>query len=246
MKSKIEQTIEMRAKRRGLYISVEKFRYANNYIYPVKDTIEKALYVGIGHGQDAIIALLDNKVKKIIGVDPYISEDGNDDIDYKELNELILQCNLSERIEIHRTTVQDYMRSDANNKFDLIIFNDVLHHIFWTEKLLDQSEYYNGAVELFSMISSLLNDDGMVVVADVVRTGIRPLMVTLGLINTAVVYKAKQPSSQWSKAASSSFRLLKRRAYIPYMFRKIRTIIPGTIAIVSGLSDKYFLYFQKQ
>ena len=75
-----------RGKRRGLTGDVVRLRYANDCFYnSVEQPSESVLYVGVGHGLDALLTLNDGLVNNITGVDPFIGEHGNDDEDYESL-----------------------------------------------------------------------------------------------------------------------------------------------------------------
>jgi hypothetical protein len=92
----IEKAILRRAARRNVTPGISRYRYSNELLFkhiPVESR-KSALYVGIGNGLDAVLALLDNHVTEVVGVDPYIEEDGSDDRDLTELLDLVKQCRL--------------------------------------------------------------------------------------------------------------------------------------------------------
>jgi len=123
--------------------------YFDEWVFShTKSNCDKALYVGVGHGHDALYALLMGYVNNIVGVDPYYESDGNDEQDYYELISLIARYDLHNRFKVYRSTIKSYLE-DSNDMVDHVFFIDLLHHIFVTKHRLRESESFIQAVDLF-------------------------------------------------------------------------------------------------
>ena len=142
-KNQIEQLKDFIEKRRmrsnekgrSLSVSIDKMSYSNSVsVGSYNKKFDNALFVGVGHGHDVLMHLINGYVDKVDGVDPYYALDGNDDLDYENLVNLTQDLGLNERLTIYKETIQTYL-SNCKKNYDLIVLPDVLHHIFVTEKL---------------------------------------------------------------------------------------------------------------
>ena len=99
--------INERALRRNLSITFTKMKYALNEFLDINtpSLAKRALFIGVGQGHSAVLAMLENRVEIIDGVDPYIESDGNDDTDYDELKVIIASYNLEKRFFLHKETI---------------------------------------------------------------------------------------------------------------------------------------------
>ena len=243
----IEQDIQERADKRGLHGTISHIRYFNRCLnqFIKKGKHKKALFVGVGHGHNAAICLLDGLVEYVIGVDPYIADDGNNSEDHKKLLTIIDSCNLRERFKVEKKTIQSYLE-DVSEDFDLIICSDVLHHIFVTEEHLSKSDLSSQAIHLFKRFSDISRDNGMLVISEVQRYGIRPFLKNAGFIKKNMDYRTKQPWVEWKKAAvEADWDFVNIRNYVPYRFREKRKVFEGILGRYT-LCDKYFLYYSKK
>lgn len=241
----IEDAVHQRAARRGLHVDIERMRYANGRLFDgVSKERGRTLYVGVGHGHDALLALVDQWASEVVGVDPYRGEHGNDDHDYNELLETLKKLGLSDRFTVIKKTVQDYLSSTAE-KFDCIIFNDVLHHIYVTPALLRADAYFPQAVQLFQQLIEITADGGTLIIADVERHGLRPLLTKSGILKGEVDYSTKQAREEWAAAAIGGGWHQKAMAnYIPWRFRNQTSLWSGSLGRWT-ICDKYFLWFDK-
>ncbi|MGF1610071.1 MAG: class I SAM-dependent methyltransferase [Kiloniellales bacterium] len=242
--SRLEAVIETRSRRRGLSADLARLRYANRYVYPEADTgrPRRVLYVGVGHGLDALLALIDGLVERVVGVDPYLATHGNDDEDYRALTDLLEEFGLNARFTVHRGLIQDY-RCDGEEAPDRIVINDVLHHIFETAEPLRECAMFPDAVALFGRLRALSAPDARLVLGDVSRHGLRPLAGRLGLFHRAVDYTTKQDWCEWDAAVlEGGWRRLGLVDYVPYALAPWRTALRGWPARYS-LCEKYFLTY---
>ena len=241
---KFVRLVRERSIRRGIHTDPERLVYANEGIYRwCGKTPKSTLYVGVGHGFDALLALRANSTERITGVDPYIDADGNDNADYGHLIDLIGEFRMNERFVVERTSIQEYL-ARSTEIFDLIVCNDVLHHIFWTEELLTESRFFPDAIDLFSGLRSVSRSDATLVVADVERHGLRQLLSNTGVIDTSVVYRAKQPREEWCRAAvEAGWVRAGETNYVPWAFRSQAWLWSGMLGRLT-LCDKYLLCFR--
>lgn len=243
----LEQRIRERAKLRGLNVDLERLRYSNALLYAGEDLAKTgtALYVGVGHGHDALAALLGGRVGQIVGVDPYISSHGNGDRDYRELEEFIATAGLGERFRVVRTTVQKFLEQ-TDERFDIVVCNDVLHHIFVTKERLSESAELGLARDLFSRFKDATSASGRLLVSEVQRNGIRPWLHNLGVLPGCVNYRTKQSWKQWRKAIEAGgWQMDCLDNYLPYAFRDQAAIWSGLVGRYT-LCDRYFMHFGKR
>ena len=239
----LETAIEARATRSGVNVGITRLRYYNRYLYArVQSSRPSVLYVGVGDGFDAVLALNDGLCESIVGVDPYIASDGNGDAEYAALQSLIVECELELQASVHRMRIEEYSAVEPSG-FDLIICNQVLHHIFWTEQLLSRSRFHAGGIELFSLLASFCAPGGTLVLGEACRHGLRPLMSKLGWPPTVVDYTTKQPWQQWDRVAREAG--WERRGlcnYVPHRLRNLAWLCDGPLGRLSAC-ETYFLYY---
>ena len=242
----LEAVIRNRAIRRGLSVDLERLRYANGHLFDrvPKSAPRHALYVGVGHGHDALLAVLSNQVDSVVGVDPYIDTDGNDTQDYDDIKATIQELGLEDRFSVVRERIEDYLQH-VNTTFDCIVFNDVLHHIFVTDALLRSDSCLPPAVALFESLGALSNAGGTLVISDVERHGLRPFLIRVGALTGHVNYRTKQPREEWTHAAvKGGWTLFDQANYVPWRFRTMEKFWSGAPGRFT-LCDKYFLYFSR-
>ena len=238
--------IRNRAIRRGLSVDLERLRYANGCLFDrvPESALRHALYVGVGHGHDALLAVLNNQVDSVVGVDPYIDTDGNDTQDYDDIKATIQELGLEDRFSVVRERIEDYLQH-VNTTFDCIVFNDVLHHIFVTDALLRNNSCLPPAVALFESLGALTNAGGTLVISDVERHGLRPFLIRVGALTGHVNYRTKQPREEWTHAAvKGGWSLFDQANYVPWRFRAMEKFWSGAPGRFT-LCDKYFLYFSR-
>jgi len=180
----------------------------------------------------------------VVGVDPYIDNDGNDTQDYDDLNTTIQELDLRDRFSVVRERIEDYLQH-AGTTFDCIVFNDVLHHIFVTKALLRNDACLPPAVALFESLGALSNAGGTLVISDVERHGLRPMLTRIGALAGHVNYRTKQPREEWTHAAvKGGWTLFDQANYVPWRFRAMAKFWSGAPGRYT-LCDKYFLYFSR-
>jgi SAM-dependent methyltransferase len=147
---------------------------------------------------------------------------------------------------VKQGTIEEYIEATAEHQpFDAIFAMDVLHHIFVTSKELSQSDKLEPAVALFSSIHKLLAPNGVFLIGEVQRTGLRPAMRRLGLLKGSLNYKNKQNWNQWWYAAKQAgFQLAKKQFYIPYQLRQYRGLLDHPLGHLT-VCNRYYLLLSK-
>jgi SAM-dependent methyltransferase len=219
--------------------------YVDQWVFShTKNRCRNALYVGVGHGHDALYALLEGNVHRVVGVDPYVESDGSDEQDYKELKELIERYDLQERFKVYKTTIQDYL-VHSEEMFDHVVLIDVLHHIFATKSRLRKSKYFGQAIELFGAIWKRTDHGGRLIAVEVERYGLRQLLVRMGLIRSFIDYSTKQPWYEWTAAMTAAdFTYVDKSVYIPWALRGLKNLFDNHIGLYT-LSDKSIIICDK-
>lgn len=227
----LARAVGERAARRGLNADLDRIRYANNYLYTESGPSDQntTLYVGVGHGHDAMLALIDELTGEITGVDPYIGDHGNDDQDFEALVQLISELSLENRFTVQRNTVQSYLDGDPGS-FDRIVCSDVLHHIFEESVPLTQSPEFDAAVALFKRFRAITRPGGSLVISDAGRHGLRQLIHQAGLNKFRGNYQNKQPWQQWDAAlVQAGWRRTSLHNYIPFPLRQYSKLFSGLL-----------------
>lgn len=242
--SEIEAVIRRRTARRNAHANLERMRYANDCMFeripPAART--QALYVGVGHGLDALLALLDGHLESVVGVDPYFADDGNDDEDLFHLQETIRTLDLQDRFTVVRSRIQDYLR-DSAERFTCVVFSDVLHHIYVTRKPLRDDHFFPEAAKLFGDIHAITGEGSALVIRESTRYGVRPTLTRLGILTNDVDYTTKQLRREWIAAATEGGWGFSAGAnYVPWKFRNQAGFWSGTLGSLT-LCDKYLLWF---
>lgn len=241
---KIESVILDRIKRRpGLSASLEKMKYSER-AFLGDDTYDNALYVGVGHGHDAVLQLVNGRVNQLDGVDPFYGKHGNDDADYENLIELIQELDLQDRFFVHKKRIETFL-SDCDRHYDLIVLSDVLHHIFVTEEMLDQTELFGRCVALFRALHKVAENRCVMAISESPPSGLRPTLTKRGVLKSAVKYQTKQPAVQWRRAAEEAGWLFeKTEVYVPFVLRQFSTMLK--LPPLPWLySTRYFLTFRR-
>ncbi len=247
----LEGLVRERSRRRGLNTDLARLRYTNNYIYSGigNQRDGRVLYVGIGHGHDAVLAMMDGLVGNIVGVDPFRAKDGGLRPEYEELISLVKRCGLEDRFSVERLGIDEYIKN-CRERFDAIICGDVLHHIFISEKSLSKSKVFDNAVSIFSGLAGLVRKQGFVAIGEVDRIGLRPLIANLLLAlgikhKFSKKYRAKQVRGQWARAAvRGGWSLLYYKNYVPWRLRKQRWLWSGMFGRLT-LCDRYFIFLRR-
>jgi hypothetical protein len=244
--SYLEDAIILRAKRRNLTVNLDKMTYVDQWIFShTKSKCRNALYVGVGHGHDALYALLEGNVDRVVGVDPYVESDGSDEQDYDELKELIERYDLHDRFKVYKTTVQDYL-IHSEEMFDHVFLIDVLHHIFATKNRLQKSKYFVEAVDLFKSIWERTDSGGRLIAVEVERYGLRQLLVRMGFVKGFINYSTKQPWRAWTAAMTrANFSYVDKSIYIPWAFRSLKRLFDNHVGLYT-LSDKSIIICDKK
>jgi hypothetical protein len=135
--------------------------------------------------------------------------------------------------------------NENSDRFNAIVMFDVLHHIFVTEHPLDASAYFDDALDLFRDLRNALHDDGIIIVSETPRHGLRPFLKNKGLLQSNLNYKTKQEPSQWLKAfRKAGFRLLKKRVYVPYALRQAAFFLDSPLGLYTA-SDRLYFFLEK-
>jgi hypothetical protein len=236
-----ERIIE-RAGRRGLSVDIGRLRYASeSLLAPIPPAArESVLCVGVGHGHDVLLDLLEGRLGRVTGVDPFNEADGNGDAEYRELVNLVGALGLAGRFEVRREAIADFLARDAR-RWGLVLMSDVLHHIFVTRSRLAASGEYPKSVELFRALRAHTSPGGMLAVSDVRRSGLRPFLHRHGLIGGDVEYATKQKPGEWVRAAEEAgWRMVRLDRYIPWALRNAARIASWA---AGAACDRYRLYF---
>jgi hypothetical protein len=243
--SRFRQVVLERAARRGLSVNPDRIAYLQGYVSPYLEKHgERVLYVGVGHGHDALYALLTGLIKKAVGVDPYPGGQGNDHEDYQALKGLIESYGLEDRFEVHPCVIQEYLSADVGS-FTAVMAFDVLHHIFVTTDRLSRSPLYPEVVSLCRGLAETTDDGGLFLVQEAEPRGLRQFMKNRGFLSGTVNYATKQSFSEWRKAISAAgFVFRERQVYVPWALRRWRRILNNRAGLYT-VSDRSISVYQK-
>ena len=246
----LEQAMKRRAAHKGLKVNFERMRHFNSLLFDdgAGQQGGQTLYVGVGHGHDALLAIVDGQTESVIGVDPFIAGHGNDDEDLERLGEIIGDMDFREIFAVKRMFIEQYL-TEATEKVDRIVCSDVLHHIFETSERLTKSNFFSGAVELFKSFYDTVTDDGVLLVADVSRHGFRQYVHgvarPLGFARFHGNYTRKQQWREWDAAIlAAGWHRQAVHNYIPFALKDHPGLLDGWLGRAT-LCDKYILAYRK-
>lgn len=243
----LQTAIEKRSRKRNLSLNLDKLSYANKFCLehnPENNPSRDVLVIGVGSGHEVVFNLLQHNFDSALGVDPYIAADGNDDEDYETLLELIETYDLGQRFNLEKTTIQEYLKTNQMT-FDIIFAMDVLHHIFETTEVLRRSPEFDDAVKMFEMLKSILNPEGVLVVSEVQRKGLRPWLKNRNLIKGSVNYRTKQNWHEWKHVMEGGgFTFQNLNIYVPHRLRKFKFLLNSRFGLLTAC-DRYCLTLSK-
>lgn len=238
----LRAAVDERSHRYSLATTLDGIRYSNEFHLKGRQHYQKALFVGVGHGLDAIAALVDERLDQAVGVDPFISDHGNDDRAYNRLLDLISRLGLEKRFIVNRMSIQEFC-SGTDDSFDLITMNDTLHHIIETRESLRKSSLFPKAVELCRSLLPVAAGDGRLIISDVSRHGVRPILNRVGITKVSVDYSSKQNWRQWHAAISAAGWQLERiENYLPFRIGSWAKAVPSGLARYT-ICDRYCLVY---
>ena len=241
----LEALIAERATRRTeITTSLVKLKYATNCFFePLSHKqFKKALYVGVGHGHDALLALQTGIVENVVGCDPFLENDGNGDRDWLALTTFINNNGLSERFAVRRTSAAEFLQANKE-KFDLVVMADVAHHMWVTKHPLNTSALFESAVEFFRLLR-LAAPESYLAFSDVQRHGLRQWLNRLGILRGCVDYTTKQSHKQWALAiCAAEWKPLAMQNYVPYNLRMLGKVVKGRMGRWT-VCDRYHMYFK--
>ena len=135
-----------------------------------------------------------------------------------------------------------------SEEIDIVVFDAVLHHIFWVDKKTGLQSVEKEITNLFTKIHALLRDSGQIIVRENGAHNIPySLLTKLFGYKAKVNMSTKHHWSEWAKIiAKSGFYLNGKAIYWPYKSRHLKFMqfypvlyfIPGSIDLVFYKSVK--------
>jgi spermidine synthase len=240
----LERFVAQRARERNLSITFDKLAYVQSHIISeLSSHGERVLYVGVGHGHDAVYCLLKGAVKKAVGVDPYLTNPGNPQ-DRINLNQLLEQTGLQDRFQVVVGTIEKYIEH-SEQSFSAIVMFDVLHHIFEVRGRLSHCGRAGQAAQLAQRLSDHLEPGGVIIVQETEPWGLRQAITRMGLLSSQVVYKTKQHWRQWADMLTGpGLRLKAKMVYLPWRLRGLRGFLNNSLGLYTA-SDRLIMIFEK-
>lgn len=240
-----EQAIAERSSRRGLCLDLARLDYQLGYGERFfLECGERVLFVGVGHGFDALRALQSGRVSVAVGVDPYFGDHGNDEGDLDTLVKLAGRMGLAERLSVHRMAVQEYLRDNREPFTGMVVF-DVLHHIFEDSRNLRSTSRWRELVDFMRLLHAGLAPGGGVLIQETEPVGLRQLATRMGWLKGTVDYSTKQSWRVWAGAASKAgFEVKKRTTYVPFALRRLRPLFCGLPGLYT-VSDRSVITLRK-
>lgn len=247
--SPLRKAIKKRSIGRKLNITYESLEYCLAYLQdkPLSKISKlSALFIGVGQGHEALLALKNDLFYVVTGLDPFIEEDGNGEQDYHDLLDLIEAENLFDRFKVFKMDFDAFYDSfkETMQSYDVIIMNDVLHHIFCTEDKIQESNLHRACVDFFLRLSKFCHNDTKIIISDVEKTGMRPFLCKLEVVKSHINYNTKQNYKNWlSCALKAGYRLDACKVYVPYKLRRYSFLLDNFFGLKT-LCNKYYLYLK--
>jgi SAM-dependent methyltransferase len=137
------------------------------------------------------------------------------------------------------------MQEYTGQQFDLVVINDVMHHMFETRHRLRKSHLRSDVESFFAQLLKRVRPGGCVIISDVYRFGLRQMLAMGGVRMTDVYYESKQSPREWSDAANAAGWTID--AVIDYIPYRVSRIIPRAFAslVRYSISDRYQIVLRK-
>lgn len=238
---KLSEAVTRRSQEKGLRVTLEKMRYSVAHWVDFSRCRNRVLDIGCGHGHLLILLCKEFRFQEGIGVDPVVQDHGTNAKDWSCLQSLIDAEGMHNRIKLHKQTVKGYLNRTSGPPVSLITACDVLHHLFLTEDLLhDNINMFGRCVTLFVDLKKRLSGDGMLLIDELNRSGLRP-WIERKTGKSSVEWTTKQPPEEWERALTEAgFEKIQRIVYIPYRLRALRSVFANRFGAWL-FAPRYFL-----
>ncbi len=135
---------------------------------------KRMLEIGSGSGWFLITAVAIGFAEEGVGVDPARRADGTDIQEIKRAKSTVKELGLNERVRFHICSFEDFLvRKDLyvlkNEKFDLLVFRNTLHHIYPRLEGTNYDEFANKCIKDLHIAHHLLNEHGYLYVMEATR-----------------------------------------------------------------------------
>jgi len=160
---KLEQHIEKWSKSKGANVSLDSFRYEFEQFKEIvgKQKFPRVLEIGSGSGLFLTYLLVSSHSDQCVGIDPVYEKDGTKKNEVHKTREIIEEMNIKNKIDLRFQTFQGFLKS-GEDKYDLIIFRDSLHHIYPKEGKDSKKE----SIRNLSRVKSFLKDNGHIYILE--------------------------------------------------------------------------------
>jgi len=125
--------------------------------------VRRMLEIGSGAGWFLVTAVALGFAQEGIGIDPAFSEDRTAVKEIHETKSIIEKLNLGRRVRFYICTFDDFLKNTLSKteKFDLLVFQNTLHHIYlYVKRQLDEQEQISKCIRDLRSMISLLNEPG--------------------------------------------------------------------------------------
>ncbi len=132
-----------------------------------KKRVRSILEVGCGSGLFLLCAIATHFAERGEGVDPAIGEDGTEIQEMEATLALIDRLKLSDRVLLRRRHFEEMLRGDNEERFELVIFRNSLHHIYPRDtEAPAELDRLQKCVQGLSAVKELLTEDGYLYVVE--------------------------------------------------------------------------------
>ncbi|HEC35635.1 MAG TPA: methyltransferase domain-containing protein [Anaerolineae bacterium] len=204
--------------------------------------VRRLLEIGSGSGWFLVAAVVFGFAGEATGIDPAIPEAGTQAEDIANTESVIQEVGLSDRVHLRSGTFQNILRG-SQEPYDLLVFRNVLHHIYPKSGGGTEDKYASRCVDDLSSARGLFTTAGYVYVVEV-DPGSWLWRATYNLLRTlrgapTIDWKTKRTAQEWKrifeKAGFQSLGLARLPLHHPLL------AAPGVEGLARVLSQSFLL-----
>lgn len=207
----LEKFVRQWSNEKGANITIDSFRYEVNTFRELanKEHFSNVLEIGSGSGLFVTYLAYSGFADSCLGVDPCFSEDGTAKEEVFKTQNLLKDLDLDEKVNFRFETLEEFLGSKVERKFDLVVFRDSLHHIYPKKNDQDNEKKF---VEDMKSLKRILTEDGKIYIKEITRPRAISDLLYKNIYDAWRVFKGNDKMDWEGKRTENEWRNLLLRA----------------------------------